>query len=122
MLTICFLVEKARRYNHERNGNNKLRHTRIRQWRVVSADSCQRGNSRGPAAEGERHTKGANEMNEKYEQEYLKMYVQAVRDIVTINMNHSIGVIKPELAMSKISEVLTNLYIEEEELLEQAEV
>lgn len=61
-------------------------------------------------------------MNEKYEQEYLKMYVQAVRDIVTINMNHSIGVIEPELAMSKISEVLTNLYIEEEELLEQAEV
>ena len=61
-------------------------------------------------------------MNGKYEQEYLKIYVKAVREIITINKNHSVGVIKPELAMSKISEVLTNLYIEEEELLEQAEV
>ena len=60
-------------------------------------------------------------MNSEYEEEYLKLYVQAVRDIVTINKNHSFGVIKPEFAMSKISEILTNLYIEEEELLEQAD-
>ena len=60
-------------------------------------------------------------MNSEYENKYLQLHVQAVRDIVTINKNHSVGVIKAELAMSKISEVLTNLYIEEE-LLEQVEV
>ena len=61
-------------------------------------------------------------MNSEYEQEYLKLYMQAVRDIVTINKNHSVGVINQDLALSKINEVLTNLYIEEEELLEEAEV
>ena len=50
------------RYSHERNRNNKLRHTRIHQRRVVSADRGQRGHPRGCAAEGERNTEGANEM------------------------------------------------------------
>ncbi len=61
-------------------------------------------------------------MNSEFEQEYLKLYRQAVRDITTINKNHSVGVINPDLALSKINEVLINLYIEEEELLEEAEV
>ena len=50
------------RYNHERNRNNKLRHARIHQRRVVSADNGKRVHPRGCAAEGERNTKGANEM------------------------------------------------------------
>lgn len=60
-------------------------------------------------------------MKSEYEEEFLKLYVQAVRDIVTINKNHTAGVIDPYLAMSKINEVLTNLYIQEEELLEETE-
>lgn len=48
-------------------------------------------------------------MKSEYEEEFLKLYVQAVRDIVTINKNHTVGVIDPYLAMSKINEVLTNL-------------
>ena len=60
-------------------------------------------------------------MKSEYEEEFLKLYVQAVRDIVTINKNHNVGVIDPYLAMSKINEVLTNLYIQEEELLEETE-
>ena len=51
-----------RRYSHERNRNNKLRHARIHQRRVVSADNGKRGHPRGCAAEGERNTEGANEM------------------------------------------------------------
>ena len=50
------------RYSHERNRNNKLRHARIHQRRVVSADRGQRSDPRGCAAEGERNTEGANEM------------------------------------------------------------
>ena len=50
------------RYSHERNRNNKLRHARIHQRRVVSADLGKRSDPRGCAAEGERNTKGANEM------------------------------------------------------------
>ena len=50
------------RYSHERNRNNKLRHTRIHQRRVVSADRGKRDATRGCAAEGERNTEGANEM------------------------------------------------------------
>ena len=50
------------RYSHERNRNDKLRHARLHQRRVVSANRGQRGNSRGCASEGERNTKGANEM------------------------------------------------------------
>lgn len=50
------------RYSHERNRNNKLRHARIHQRRVVSADRGQRSDPRGCLAEGERNTKGANEM------------------------------------------------------------
>lgn len=60
-------------------------------------------------------------MKSEYEEEFLKLYVQAVRDIVTINKNHTVGVIDPYLAISKINEVLTNLYIQEEELLEETE-
>ena len=50
------------RYSHERNRNDKLRHARIRQRRVVSADRGKRSDPRGCAAEGERNTEGANEM------------------------------------------------------------
>ena len=50
------------RYSHERNRNNKLRHARIRQRRVVSSDHGKRGHTCGCAAEGERNTEGANEM------------------------------------------------------------
>ena len=50
------------RFSHERNRNNKFRHARIHQRRMVSADRGKRGHPRGCAAEGERNTKGANEM------------------------------------------------------------
>ena len=50
------------RFSHERNRNDKFRHARIHQRRVVSADHGKRGHPRGCAAEGERNTKGANEM------------------------------------------------------------
>lgn len=50
------------RYSHERNGNNKFRHTRIHQRRMVPAYHGQWSDPRGCAAEGERNTKGANEM------------------------------------------------------------
>ena len=62
------------RYNHERNRNNKFRHARIRQRRVVSADRGQRGHPRGCAAEGERNTEGANEMRKpkfKFDQKVI---------------------------------------------------
>ena len=50
------------RYNHERNRNNKLRHARLHQRRVVPADHGKRSDPRGCAAEGEWNTEGANEM------------------------------------------------------------
>ena len=50
------------RYSHERNRNNKLRHARIHQRRVVPANRSKWDAPRGCAAEGERNTEGANEM------------------------------------------------------------
>ena len=55
-------IQSGWRYSHERNRNDKLRHARIYQRRVVSADHGKRSDPRGCAAEGERNTKGANEM------------------------------------------------------------
>ena len=57
------LIARLRwRYSHERNRNNKFRHARIRQRRVVSADHGKRSDPRGCDSEGERNTEGANEM------------------------------------------------------------
>ena len=53
---------KKWRYSHERNRNNKFRHARTHQRRVVPADHGQRSNPRRCSAEGQRHTEGANEM------------------------------------------------------------
>ena len=55
------------RYSHERNRNNKLRHAHIRQRRVVSADHGKRIAACGCDSEGERNTKGANEMRQQFE-------------------------------------------------------
>ena len=55
-------IQSGWRYSHERNRNNKLRHARIHQWRVVSADHGKRGHPRGCAAEGERNTEGDEDM------------------------------------------------------------
>ena len=50
------------RFSHERNRNNKFRHARLRQRRVVAAYHGKRGHTCGRAAEGERNMEGANEM------------------------------------------------------------
>lgn len=57
-------------------------------------------------------------MKTEFEEEYMKMYMQAIKDVSTINLNYSVGVIKPEFAMAKISEILTLLESDEERLLD----
>ena len=48
--------------NNERNRNDKLRHARLHQRRVVPADRSKWNAPRGCAAEGEQNTEGAIEM------------------------------------------------------------